>query len=395
VSRTFRAGRACVRFRTLPLRLGSARYEPDSSLTRSFVRYLLDCKLPQSHPLHGGLYVTAQMVTVAVDQDVRGGDWRSIVARYQGPSVAHALWQLGTSVGLLALTFVVMAYSLAFPYWVTLALAIPAAGFMLRSFIVMHDCAHGSYLPWRRANEVIGFITGVLTLTPFDQWRRDHALHHATSGDLDRRGNGDINTLTVREYLARTPAGRAKYRAFRNPLVLLVLGPIHLAVNQRFRPRSKATGTKQIKSVLWTNIGIVFALAAFSLLFGVRTVALVYVPVYMIAGSAGIWLFYVQHQFEDTYWEDHGEWDYATAAIRGSSYLKLPPVLQWMTGSIGLHHVHHLGPRIPNYRLQQCHDENPLFHDVTVVTWAQGIAALRLTLWDEERLRLVRFRDVA
>ena len=339
--------------------------------------------------------VTASVQPLATDEPVRRDDWRAIVARYQGPNVSRALLQLGTSVGFLAAAFVVMGYSLALPYWVTLLLAVPAAGFMVRSFIVMHDCAHGSYLPWRRANEIIGFITGVLTLTPFDQWRRDHALHHASSGDLDRRGNGDINTLTVREYRARTSAGRARYRAVRHPVVLLLLGPIHLAVNQRFRPRSTATGTRQIKSVWWTNVGIAAGLVGCSLLFGARAVVLIYLPVYMIAGASGIWLFYVQHQFEETYWESHGEWDYATAAIRGSSYLKLPALLQWMTGSIGLHHVHHLGPRIPNYRLQQCHDENPLFHGVTVVTWAEGMAALRLTLWDEDRQRLVGFRDAA
>jgi omega-6 fatty acid desaturase (delta-12 desaturase) len=233
-------------------------------------------------------------------------------------------------------------------------------------------------------------------MTPFGQWRHDHALHHASSGDLDRRGHGDVDTLTVREYSALSRSARFKYRLRRNPLVLFGLGPIHFVLTNRIPPRGDDTSSKRARaSVLWSNAGIVALFVAASLWIGWSAVLLVYGPAMYLAAAAGIWLFYVQHQFEGTYWQQHGDWDYATAAIRGSSYLRLPAVLHWFTGSIGLHHVHHLGPRIPNYALVRCHEENPVFHDVTVITLAQSVRTLRLTLWDETRQRLVGYRDVA
>jgi omega-6 fatty acid desaturase (delta-12 desaturase) len=264
----------------------------------------------------------------------------------------------------------------------------------VRTFIIMHDCAHSSFLPWRRVADAVGFVTGVLTLTPFGQWRREHAIHHASSGDLDRRGHGDVPTITVREYLARTPRQRLKYRLVRHPASLLLVGPIHLMFGQRFRPRSKATGDKQVESVWATNAAIALVAGLAWWAFGWRALVLVYLPVYYIAASAGVWLFYVQHQFEDAYWESHEEWDYATAALHGSSHLRLHPVLQWFTGSIGLHHIHHLAPRIPNYHLQKCHDGSPLLQVAPVVTPRSGMAALRLALWDDEARRMVRFADV-
>jgi acyl-lipid omega-6 desaturase (Delta-12 desaturase) len=320
--------------------------------------------------------------------------WREVVARYQRTEVPSAIVQLFTTLLPLAAGFTLMFFSLAWPYWVTLLLAIPTAGFLVRTFIIMHDCAHSSFLPWRRANDLIGSITGFLTLTPFAQWRRDHAIHHASSGDLDRRGHGDVDTITVREYLALSPGARFRYRMKRHPLALLAVGPAYLMYSQRFRTRSKATKDKQISSVWGLNAMILLSLATFFFLGVLPEVLLVYVPVMYIAGSAGVFLFYVQHQFEDTYWEHHGEWDYATASIAGSSYLKLPQPLMWMTGNIGLHHVHHIGPKIPNYKLQQAHDENPFFHNVTVVTLKQTGHALRLSLWDEGKGRLVRFKDI-
>jgi acyl-lipid omega-6 desaturase (Delta-12 desaturase) len=320
--------------------------------------------------------------------------WRTIVSRYQGSSVWRAHVQIATTLIPLGLCLWAMYASLALPYIVTLLLAVPTAGFLVRTFIIMHDCAHGSFLPWRGANEALGFVTGVLTLTPFAQWRRDHAMHHASSGDLDRRGHGDVNTLTVREYLALSPGARLRYRIFRHPLALLGIGPLHLMVNQRFRPRGEATGSKQIWSVWQTNLALVVAITAFSFLIGFKAVVMIYLPAMYIAGAAGVWLFFVQHQFEDAYWEPHQQWDYVTSAIRGSSHLDLPRVLQWFTGNIGLHHVHHLGPRIPNYNLQRCHNENPLFHQVTRITFMEGVRVLRLALWDEDQRKLVGFRDV-
>jgi len=294
----------------------------------------------------------------------------------------------------LLLLFALGYQALRVSVWITLALAIPTAGFLVRTFIIMHDCAHGSFLPWKRANTVIGWITGVLTLTPFSLWRHDHALHHASSGDLDRRGHGDVDTLTVREYAALSPRGRLKYRLIRNPLVLFGLGPIHFALMNRVPPR-EAYARHQRLGVWMTNLALVVVVAGTGLWVGFGSLLLVYGPAMYLAAAGGIWLFYVQHQFEGTYWQPHAEWDYATAAIRGSSYLKLPAVLGWFTGSIGVHHVHHLGPRIPNYALVRCHEENALFHDVTVVTLAQSVRTLRLALWDDARQRLVGFGDIA
>ena len=326
------------------------------------------------------------------DASSRDANWRQVVPKYQQPDVRRALIQAVTTLGLLVVALYVMNRSLALPYWTTLLLAVPTAGLLVRTFIIMHDCSHGSFLPWRGANDALGFVTGVLTLTPFEQWRRDHAMHHASSGDLDRRGHGDVTTLTVSEYLARPLWGRLKYRLFRNPAVLFGLGPLNLMIGQRFRPRSVSTKDKQLRSV-WATNGALFIGVALCLMFiGWRFLALVYLPAMYIAGAVGIWLFYVQHQFEDAYWQKHDEWDYVTAAIKGSSHFKLPAVLQWFTGNIGLHHVHHLGPRIPNYNLQRCHDENALFHDATVMTLSRSFAVLRLTLWEEEEQRLVTFR---
>jgi omega-6 fatty acid desaturase (delta-12 desaturase) len=259
---------------------------------------------------------------------------------------------------------------------------------------MMHDCAHGSLFESRRMNDLVGYVTGVLTLTPFDQWRRDHALHHASSGDLDRRGHGDVPTITVREYKAKPPKAQFTYRLIRHPASLMFVGPIHLMVGQRLRSRSKATKDKQITSVWATNAGIVVGLALAIWAIGWKATLLVYgLPIYL-AAMAGIWLFYVQHQFEDAYWESHDKWDYVTACLRGSSHLKLPAVFQWFTGSIGLHHIHHLSPRIPNYRLQRCHDDNVLFQSAPEVTFRSGMAALRLALWDEDRRRMVRFDEL-
>ena len=320
-------------------------------------------------------------------------EWRAVVARYQGSDVARSIVQMCTTLIPLAGILYLMYRSLALPYWVTLLLALPAAGLLVRTFIIMHDCAHGSFFPSRRANEIVGFITGVLTLTAFSSWRHSHALHHASSGDLDRRGHGDVDTITVTEYLALGRAARFKYRLFRNPFILFGIGPIHFMIDNRI-PRGGTIKDQEIRSIWWTNLALAVVVAIAVAFVGWRAVMLTYFPAMYIAAAAGIWLFYVQHQFEDAYWKDHGEWDYATSAIRGSSYFKLPAVLQWFTGNIGLHHVHHLGPRIPNYKLERCHAENPLFHEVTVLTLRQSFATMRLALWDEDRQRLVGYSDV-
>jgi omega-6 fatty acid desaturase (delta-12 desaturase) len=321
-------------------------------------------------------------------------EWQAVVARYEGMDTRRAIMQLVTTLVPLCAAFFVMYQSLALPYWVTLVLAVPTAGFLVRTFIIMHDCAHRSFLASPRANDFVGMITGVITLTPFGRWRREHAKHHASSGDLDRRGHGDIPTLTVREYRARTAWGRLRYRMFRHPLVLIGLGPLHMIVLQRLHPNEGTLTDRPSLSVWSTNAAIVALFVAFSLWIGPRAVLLVYLPAIYFAAVGGVWLFYVQHQFEDAYWKHHDDWDYATAAIRGSSYFKLPPALEWVTGSIGLHHVHHLGPRIPNYHLKRCHDENPMFHDVTSLTLRESARTLRLALWDEDANRLIAFSDL-
>ena len=321
-------------------------------------------------------------------------EWRSVVAAYEGPSTWRSVLQLLTTLLPLSGMFYLMYRSLVLPYWVTLLLSLPTAGFLVRTFVLMHDCSHGSFFRWRQMNEIVGFFTGVLTLTPFARWRRDHAMHHASSGDLDRRGHGDVPTLTVREYLARSPGGRFAYRAYRHPLTLILLGPIHVVMSQRLPRKTAPNHTVEGRSVWLTNLAAATLFVAFSLWVGFGTVSIIFFPTMYFAASAGVWLFYVQHQFEDTYWKDHADWDYVTAAIRGSSFFKLPYPLQWMTGSIGLHHVHHLSPRIPNYKLQRAHDENPMFHDVTVLTLVQSAKTLRLSLWDEDRQELVAFKDL-
>jgi acyl-lipid omega-6 desaturase (Delta-12 desaturase) len=319
--------------------------------------------------------------------------WGTIVSRYQQPQYVRAIGQLVTTMVPLAAVFWLMYLSYSVSYALTLLLAFPAAGLLVRTFIVMHDCGHGSFFKSRRANEIVGWLTGVMTLTPFAQWRKDHALHHASSGDLDRRGHGDIETITVKEYLAYTPKQQRRYRFVRNPWVMLGLGPIYLMLSQRRMMKGTDISPMHKFSVRSTNLAIIAIVAGFTWWIGFLPFFGIYFPAMYIAASAGIALFYVQHQFEDTYWNQHKQWDYTTAAIRGSSYFKLNPVLQWFTGNIGLHHVHHLGPRIPNYNLKRCHDENALFHDVTILTLASAAKTLRLELWDEEHGRLISFRE--
>lgn len=333
--------------------------------------------------------------TVSRVLELPRSEWTGIVSRYAGANVGRAAWQVINTLVPLAAVLWLMYAMLDSAWWVTALLVFPAAGLLVRTFIIMHDCAHASFLPWPKINDALGFVTGVLTVTPFAQWRRDHALHHASSGDLERRGHGDVPTITKAEYLARDKWGQLQYRLIRHPLSLMLVGPVHLMVNQRFRGRSKATKTKQLYSVWYTNLAIALAIAVSWYLWGAKAFFLVYLPAMYVAAAAGIWLFYVQHQFEDAYWERHSEWDYATAAITGSSYLRLNPVLQWFTGSIGLHHVHHLGPKIPNYRLQRAHDENQIFEKAPLMTFGMGFRALNLALYDEDTKRLIRFKDLA
>jgi acyl-lipid omega-6 desaturase (Delta-12 desaturase) len=285
---------------------------------------------------------------------------------------------------------VLMYVALGYSEVLTLALAIPTAGFLVRTFIVFHDCAHGSLLPSKRANAYVGRILGLFVLSPFQRWRHDHAIHHATSGDLERRGVGDILTLTVSEYRSRSGRGRLGYRIVRNPVVMFGLGPI-IAMMIGPRIATRAQRPRMRHSVLALDLALLVVIGGLCALIGVGNFLLVWGPAAMLGGSAGIWLFYVQHQFEDAYWQDPTGWTYADAALRGSSYLRLPQPLQFFTGNIGLHHVHHLNARIPNYNLQRAHDENAVFRQVPTLSLWQAMQTVKLKLWDEESGKLVTF----
>jgi acyl-lipid omega-6 desaturase (Delta-12 desaturase) len=309
---------------------------------------------------------------------------------YARPHLGRSLLDLATSVVPYLALLVAMDLALKTSYLLVLLLAIPAAGFLVRTFIVFHDCSHGSFLPSRRANAWLGTVLGLLVYSPFLRWRHDHAIHHATSGDLDRRGGGDVRMLTVGEYQALSPRARLAYRIFRHPLIMFGLGPIvALLVGPRLVARDARPRMR--RSVIGTNIALALLVATACWLIGWSDFLLLQAPTVMLSGAAGIWLFYVQHQFEDAYWEDTGNWSYADAALRGSSYLQLPRILQFFSGNIGLHHVHHLNARIPNYNLQRAHDENEVFHNVPTLTLADGLRAVRLKLWDEDRGRMVTF----
>jgi acyl-lipid omega-6 desaturase (Delta-12 desaturase) len=323
-----------------------------------------------------------------------GAYWREALAPYAHPHLGRSLLDLATSVLPYLALSVAMYEALSVSYLLVLVIAIPTAGFLVRTFILFHDCSHGSFLASRKANLWLGTVLGLFVYSPFLRWRHDHAIHHATSGDLDRRGGGDVRTLTVGEYQALPARARLGYRLFRNPLVMFGIGPIvALLVGPRIVARSARPRMRD--SVIGTNIALAVLVVALCWLVGWRDYLLVQAPTLLLAGSAGIWLFYVQHQFEDAYWESADTWTYADAALRGSSYLKLPKVLQFFSGNIGLHHVHHLSARIPNYNLQRAHDENAIFHGVPTLSLRDGLRAVRLKLWDEERQRMVTFAEAA
>jgi omega-6 fatty acid desaturase (delta-12 desaturase) len=311
---------------------------------------------------------------------------------YACPHRGLALLDIATSVVPYLLLSAAIYWALSVSYLLALTLAVPAAACLVRIFIVFHDCSHGAFLASRRANAWLGVTLGLLLYSPFVRWRHDHAVHHASSGDLDRRGVGDVRTLTVGEYRALALKGRLGYRLLRNPILMFGLGPIIAMV---IGPRIVARGARPRlrRSVIATDIALAVLVGSLCWLIGWRDYLLVCAPAALLAGSIGIWLFYVQHQFEDAYWEGGETWSYADAALRGSSYLRLPKVLQFLTGNIGLHHVHHLNARIPNYNLQRAHDENPIFADIPTLSLRDGLRAVRLKLWDEERRRLVSFAE--
>jgi acyl-lipid omega-6 desaturase (Delta-12 desaturase) len=317
------------------------------------------------------------------------------LARYRAPDLRRSLWQLADTALPFAALWVAMLFFVGRAYWLTLLLAVPAAGLLIRLFIIQHDCGHGAFFRSARVSNALGFVLGVLTLTPYDYWRKVHAIHHATSGNLERRGFGDIDTLTVREYATRGRWRRLQYRLYRNPLVLFVVGPaFQFVIKHRLPTLVPRSWKRERRSIHRTNLALAGTVAVMALVVGLKPFLMVQLPISLLASSLGVWLFYIQHQFRETYWAHEAEWDYVAAGLRGSSYCALPPVLQWLTGNIGIHHIHHLDSRIPNYRLQQCLDENPALQQVTRLTIGYGLRCIFLKLWDEERAKLVGYRSV-
>ena len=322
-------------------------------------------------------------------------EWASILNKYREPHQGRSTLELVMTAGFFVLFWVLMWAALGFGYWLSLLLAVPAAGFLVRLFMIQHDCGHGSFFRRRAANDWVGRALGALTLTPYDVWRRSHAIHHAGSGNLERRGIGDINTLTVREYLALPGWRKLGYRLYRNPVVMFGFGPAYLFLIQHRLPIGAMRGGLQPwLSTMATNGAIALGVVVMMWLVGVTPFVLVHLPIILLASSIGVWLFYVQHQFEDTFWAKGQAWTVHDAALHGSSHYVLPSVLRWFTANIGVHHVHHLCSRIPYYRLPSVLHDHPELGEVGRLTLRQSFGCVRLVLWDEQGRRLISFRDL-
>lgn len=320
--------------------------------------------------------------------------WPKILSNYRQPDKTRSVLELVITVVPFVGLWSLAALSLHFGFWWGLVLIIPAAGFLLRIFAIQHDCGHGSFFAHRKADDWTGRVLGVLTFTPYDYWRRAHAEHHASAGNLDERGVGDITTLTVAEYQALSPMRRLGYRLYRNPIVMFVIGPIWVfLLKQRLPFGMMRSGMEPWVSTIGTNVAILAMALGLSWLIGFSSFLAVQLPIALLAGSAGIWLFYVQHQFEETNWEQGPQWQFEDAALHGSSHYDLPLVLRWLTCNIGIHHVHHLSSRVPYYRLPEVLRDYPELRDVGRITLAESLGCVKLVLWDQDSRRLVSFRE--
>jgi len=322
------------------------------------------------------------------------GSWVKVIMKYNRPELKKSLWQICNSVIPYLFMWYLMYRSLQYSYWITLLLSLVASGFLIRIFIIFHDCGHRSFFASKKANNVVGMIMGILAFTPFFKWHNQHYIHHATSGNLDKRGIGDVWTMTVEEYLSSSRRKRFYYRAFRNPFIMFTVGPLLVVMVQNRIANKKLTRLEKM-NVYFTNIVVLIMAILISLVIGIKAYLLIQLPIILISHSMGLWLFYIQHQFDEVYWERSGKWDYKTSAIKGSSYLKLPAVFQWFTGNIGFHHVHHLSSRIPNYNLEKCHKENDIFKEVKPIVLFKTFRALTLGLWDEATHRMISFRKLS
>ncbi|MRX72489.1 fatty acid desaturase [Bacillus lacus] len=318
---------------------------------------------------------------------------RTQVAPYEKSDTWHSVRQIINTIGPFVLLWVLAYYSLSVSYLLTLVIAAVAAGFLTRIFIIFHDCCHHSFFKNRKANKILGTITGIMTLFPYSQWQHSHSVHHASSGNLDKRGIGDIWVLTVNEYLASSFWVKLAYRLYRNPFVMFVLGPIFVFLLQN-RFNRRGARWKERLNLYVTNVSIAGVVALLCYLIGWQAFLLVQLPIFMISGTLGVWLFYVQHTFEDSYFEESDEWEYVRAAVEGSSYYKLPKLLQWLTGNIGYHHVHHLSPRVPNYKLEAAHKNTDPLQHVPTITLKTSLESLKYKLWDEDKKKFVTYRDV-
>jgi acyl-lipid omega-6 desaturase (Delta-12 desaturase) len=343
-------------------------------------------------PLLGTKAMLKNTNVIACPSEARG--WTQTLARYRAPSPARSIIELVMTAGPLVLLWLLMWGTLDRGYSVGLLLAVPAAGFLVRLFMIQHDCGHGAFFHHRLANDWVGRVIGVLTLTPYDFWRRTHAIHHATSGNLDRRGTGDIDTLTVHEYLTLSQWRRFGYRIYRHPMIMFGLGPAILFIVQHRLPVGlMRVGWQPWLSVMATNAAIAAVVATMIWLIGVSAFLLVHLPIMLLAASAGVWLFYVQHQFEDTKWARDGVWNLQEVALHGSSFYDLPSVLRWFTANIGVHHIHHLCSRIPYYRLPVVLRDYPELGTIGRLTLLQSFRCVRLVLWDEGQQRLISFLE--
>ncbi|MFJ6325184.1 MULTISPECIES: fatty acid desaturase [unclassified Rhizobium] len=322
--------------------------------------------------------------------------WLKILSKYRTPSPGRSAFELAVTaipfIVFWTLTWVAVHYG----FWWGLVLIVPAAAFLLRLFMIQHDCGHGSFFAHRRFDDWTGRVLGILTLTPYDYWRRTHAAHHASAGNLSERGLGDITTLTVREYHARSKWGRIGYRLYRHPLVMFGIGPIWLFLfQQRLPVGMMRDGLLPWASAMSTNLAVAVIMSLLIWAIGATTFFMIHLPIVLLAGAVGIWLFYVQHQFEETHWSTKPEWQFPNAALHGASHYDLPPVLRWVTGNIGIHHVHHLCSRIPYYRLPEVLRNHPELGGIGRITLRQSLQCVKLVLWDENGRKLVSFREAA
>jgi omega-6 fatty acid desaturase (delta-12 desaturase) len=321
-------------------------------------------------------------------------NWTKVLTQYREPNRLRSICEISITAVPLVILWVAMWLSLDYSYWLSLLLAVLAAGFLVRLFIIQHDCGHGTLFRKRATNDWVGRVIGVLTLTPYDYWRRTHATHHATCGNLTRRGMGDITTLTLQEYQSCSFLGRLRYRVYRHPLVLFALGPAFLyLLQQRLPVGLMRDGWGPWLSTMATNAGILVTFSLLIWLMGLKAFLMVHIPIVVLAASFGVWLFYVQHQFEETWWDSNTDWNVHEAALHGSSHYDLPAVLRWFTGNIGMHHVHHLCSQIPYYRLPRTLRDHPALIHVNRMTLIESFRCVLFTLWDEDQRRLISFRE--